>query len=251
MIHITASYFAKLTYTPPPQHPFPRLILKYNLGESNHLNAKLEMAPWDIMDIFDEIDDASEYFKTLFLQLSKDFIPSKFITVRPRDDPWMTNEVRRYIRSQHRAYKTWRRNQTAHNHNHYIQSRLATDNSKKNAQNHYYDSLTLRLLDPKTGTKEYWRLTKELYGNKVKSGIPSLLIGDKVVSSPETKCKIFNEHFIKKAKLPDNLPPLPEFNIEIDYTLNSITVTQDDVYKILKNLDTLKVSGKTESVTQF
>ncbi len=65
-----------------------RLIWKYNLGEYENLNAQLEMALWDTMDIFDEIDDASEYFKTLFLQLCKEFIPTKLITVRLRDDPW-------------------------------------------------------------------------------------------------------------------------------------------------------------------
>ena len=124
-----------------------------------------------------------------------------------------------------------------------MRSRLETDTKKTIAQNHYYQSFTQRLLDPKTGTKEYWRLTKELYGNKVKSGIPSLLIGDKVISSPEMKCKIFNDHFIKKAKLPENLPPLPDVNVETDHTLESITVTQEDVNKILKNLDTSKASG--------
>ena len=138
---------------------------------------------------------------------------------------------------------TWKKKNTKTNHNKYIQSREITDNSKNTALKTYYDTLSHRLIDPKTSAKDYWRLTKELYGNKIKTGIPSLIIGDKVISSAEEKCRIFNDHFTKKSKLPDQLPQIPNIATNTEHSLINITFTRDEVLKTLKNLDISKASG--------
>ena len=78
------------------------------------------------MEIFDEIYDSSTYFRSLFMEICERHIPTKLVTIRPRDEPWMTNEVRNKIRRRHRTYKKWKRQPTDHNFQSYSDSREAT-----------------------------------------------------------------------------------------------------------------------------
>ena len=92
-----------------------RQIWKHDLGDYIGLNETLASALWETMDIFQEIEDAADYFKQLFLDTCTDFIPTKHIPVRPADEPWITNEVRHTFRKHNRAYKKWKRNPASAN----------------------------------------------------------------------------------------------------------------------------------------
>jgi len=227
------------------QRAYPRVIWKYNLGDYLSLNEMLANAPWVTMDIFQDIDDAAGYFKSLFLDACKSFIPTKSVTIRPRDEPWMVNDVHRKIRRHTRAYKRWKINPTVVTFEQYNESCTAAEAAKQQAKEHYYTKLSSKLLDPATNAKQFWRLTKELYDTKVKRGIPPLIKDDAVYSTAESKCKLFNKHFAKKAQLPcaTDLPALPEFQLETDGSLDFISVTDAEVLKELKDLDTSKATG--------
>ena len=75
----------------------------------------------------------------------------------------------------------------------------------------YEQNIAIKLQDPTTSSKEYWHLTKMVYGNKVKCGIPSIIEAGEVFWDAETKANLFNEHFLKKSQLPDVLPDLTPF----------------------------------------
>ena len=75
--------------------------------------------------------------------------------------------------------------------------------------------------------------TKLLYRNKVKCGIPSIIDGEKVYSSTESKANLFNKHFSEKSKLPDTLPELPEFSYATNARLDHIHVDTAETKKDL------------------
>jgi len=149
-------------------------------------------------DIFQDIDDAVAYFKSLFMDTCKSFIPTKSVTIRPRDEPWMTNDVRKMLRKRGRAYKKWKNKPTNVNLEHYNETCISAEAAKHQAKEVYYTRLSNQLLNPATSTKQFWRLTKELYGTKIKSGVPPLIKDGIVHSTAESKCKLFNEHFAKR-----------------------------------------------------
>ena len=235
--------YCKVSIFQPVKTCYTREIWKYLDGNYDGLIHTLSSAPWETMDIFDEIDEAADYFKSLFLQTCKDFIPTKKITIRPKDEPWVTNNVRRNFRKRHRAYKRWRRCPTEYYYALYTLARENTELCKTQAKEFYYAGLSRRLTDPATGAKEYWKLTKELYGSKVKGGIPPLLLNGKVHSSALDKCNILNDHFAKKSQLPDQLPILPDIQTDCGHYLNHLHFTEDEVFKVIKNLDVSKASG--------
>ena len=112
----------------------------------------------------------------------------------------------------------------------------------KEAKAKYYEKIVQKLSNPHIKSKQYWHLLKSLYGTKIDSGIPSIIDGNKIISSSKEKAKLFNQHFLQKAILPDILPKLP-IAIPSEYTLQNITTSESEVKKILLSLNTNKANG--------
>ena len=89
--------------------------------------------------------------------------------------------------------------------------------------------------------KKYRRITKESYGSKVQTGIPSLIKNGVVHTSSVGKCNIFNSTFTDKAKLPAIKLALLPLVIKNEQRIEVIQRSEEDVKKILKNLSIYKV----------
>ena len=83
---------------------FKRGVWSYKKADFQGLNTTLSSAPWDTaFDVFDSIDDIVSYWSDLFLTTAKQFIPYKEVTIRPKDKPWITTVIKRFIRQRNRA----------------------------------------------------------------------------------------------------------------------------------------------------
>jgi hypothetical protein len=64
------------------------------------------MVNWSEMTAFlNDVDDMDEEFTKLFLDIARQCIPTKTITVRDYDKPWFNNEIRKEIRLRDRPRK--------------------------------------------------------------------------------------------------------------------------------------------------
>ncbi len=219
-----------------------RLIWNYKDADFTGLHTALRNAPW-MFDIFDNIDDGVDYFESLLLNTAHEYIPNKTVVIRPRDKPWFNNDVRRAFRKRDCAYNTWKRHRSPENYDTYKNLRHEANYAKALAKQVYHQKLSSKLIDPTTCPKQFWKITKQLYGNKIQSSIPPLIKNDIVYNSAQDKCNIFNETFTKKSKLPDEKPTLPTINLTTNQKIDTIYTTEDEVCKILKSLDTSKACG--------
>ena len=121
--------------------------------------------------------------------------------------------------------------------------RHEANHAKTLAKQTYYQKLSSKLTDSTTCPKQFWKITKQLYGNKIQASIPPLIKNDIVYNSAQDKCNIFNETFTKKSKLPDEKPTLPTLNLTTLQRIETIQTTEEEVCKILKSLDTSKACG--------
>jgi hypothetical protein len=55
--------------------------------------------------ILDDVDDMFEEFTKLFLDIARQCISTKTVTVRDYDKPWFNNEIRKEIRLRDRLVK--------------------------------------------------------------------------------------------------------------------------------------------------
>ena len=90
--------------------------------------------------------------------------------------------------------------------------------------------------------RKWWKTVKQVTGDKVYSGIPTLIEnGSPIIDSIE-KANIFNEYFASQCQLSDgsNDHPLPPCRYE---RLANITFFPSDIHTILINLDVNKATG--------
>ena len=221
---------------------YEREIWQYNKCDFQQLNLALLDCPWDVMDVFEDIDDMTDYFTTLYTETCKQFIPFKKVVVCPQDKPWMNNLVKQKLKCRNMWHKRWKRSGREHDLDIYRQKRLDANETMKQAKATHFQQIKNRLCSPNVGNKEYWKLIKILYGSKIDSGIPSIIEGDAVYSTSKSKCEIFNQHFANKSSLPENLPNLPPLHV-CHSTLLNIALSEEDVLKTLRTLNVSKATG--------
>ena len=234
--------FCKLQMQYTKDKPYTRQIWKYDKGNFESLTSALKMCPWQVMDIFEDIDDATEYFYKLFVDTCKEYIPTQTITINPKDKPWMTDAIKAQLKERDKWFKRWKSSNQVYYYTVFIQKRTEVNISIAEAKSSYFEKLRQKLCDPSLGSKQYWHLLKSLYGSKIDSGIPSIIDGTEVISSAKEKADLFNKHFLKKSTLPVNLPDLPVLQRGV-HSISNIDTNEDEVKDILKSLNINKASG--------
>ena len=90
-------------FSKPERQSFQRFIWRYEHGNINLLRQKAASEDWNSLQNL----DINVYAKALInkiLDLSKQCIPNKVLTIRPSDPPWMNSFIRKQIRKRKRAY---------------------------------------------------------------------------------------------------------------------------------------------------
>lgn len=81
-----------------PQHSFREIrCLAKCVTETFLLN--LEVAPWRVLDIIDDIDDRWEAWKTIFFEVCNFHAPVRRVRTRKHSLPWIDNKIRRLIKT--------------------------------------------------------------------------------------------------------------------------------------------------------
>jgi hypothetical protein len=101
------------------------------------------------------------------------------------------------------------------------------------------------LMTTNAGSKNYWKLAKQVYGNKKIMGIPSIMVDNNIISTSQEKANEFSKFFVAQQTLqPQNLNyPLPPLLLLTDKTLGSIRTSPEEIQTILKSLDISKANG--------
>ena len=96
-----------------------------------------------------------------------------------------------------------------------------------------------------TDVKRFWSVMKQLFGNKVKAGIPTLIENDTPYSTDLEKANLFADYFASQCSLPDppagySLPPVAPIT---DTILETVHFNVHDVATIMSKLNVSKASG--------
>ena len=80
------------------------------------LNNSLSTAPFSTAFlVFADIDDIIHYTYDLLSSILREHIINKVVTIRSKDKPWMSNEVRRALRFKDRAFSRYKKVPTYEN----------------------------------------------------------------------------------------------------------------------------------------
>ncbi len=103
--------YALFKFNKPNIKPFSRQIWLYDQGNYDMLRQKVLATDWTIC-VNDNISTYAEQFTDTLLCIMKQCITNKTITVRPKEPPWLTKEVKNKIKNRKRAYHKAKRTQS-------------------------------------------------------------------------------------------------------------------------------------------
>ena len=237
--------FCQLTIKYCKDKCYNREVWNYKRADFNGLNIALDNAPWNVLEIFDDVNEATDYFTKLLLDTAKEFIPFNVVKIDPRDKPWMTTQVKHAFRLRDKLHKKWKKSKSKDNWDSYRESRHHANFVKSVAKMHHYNRVGTKLSDPSTNAKEYWHLVKSLYGSKIDAGIPPLNSDDNVIADAKGKADLLNQHFASKSTLPpvNERPSLPRNIYESASQLSEVSVTEKDILDSLKTMKTASANG--------
>lgn len=82
------------------------MIKNYNLANYQGLNADLTLVNWD-EEVFntENINDIYNNFTEKYSKLIEKHVPTKTVTIRPSDKPYITTAIRKRMRQRKRIHK--------------------------------------------------------------------------------------------------------------------------------------------------
>lgn len=223
---------------------FKRIVWDFKNTDVIALNNEL-VATFRNLTLSEElnIDVSYDHWFNLFLAIVKTHIPCRCVTVRPSDKPWMSNHIKCGIRKRDRLLKSYTRNKTSDNWEKYRRQRNHITTCIRDAKQLYATKLNEKLRNRETNAKTWWKTAKSLYGNKLISSIPPLLVDGKIISEPKAKAELFNEYFISQTAIPSHISQVPHLDRFCSDSLSSIVVTEEQIYRLLECVDTTKACG--------
>ena len=137
----------------------------------------------------------------MFKSVVDEFIPAKYVTIRPKDKPWMNGCIRRAIRKRDRLFRLYSKHKNANRWERYGIQRNSVVSLIRQAKHDYYSKVNSDLGNPVTSAKKWWKLSKLLLGNKFYFPAPDLIVNGVTISEPRDKAEEFNHFFVSQSSL--------------------------------------------------
>jgi hypothetical protein len=225
---------------------YTREVWNYKKGDYQGLLQELEFIPWATgLTTFDDIDDMADYWQKSFMNACRLKIPNRMVKIKPTDKPWFNHDVKLAIRNRNRCFKRHKRTKLLTHYEDWKRSAREANFQMNLARATHKNKIKSLLMETSTGEKKYWKIAKQVYGNKKILGIPSLMVADKPITTSGEKAEHFNAYFALQQHLPPAIlnQRLPPAIFHTNERLSTIITTPTEVQKILKSLDVGKANG--------
>ena len=189
--------YRKLSVSNIAPSPYKRRIWYYNKADFVNIMKSIEIFCWH--EQLGEITCPNAQVKLLnevLLNIYSNFIPNQLKTIKPRQAPWITHAVKKFLRKKNHAYANFVKNGKPDEKLEGIQ-KMISDGAKLIEDAKKYLRKTGQILaNPGTFGKTYWSLINAVL-NKVKVPIiPPLLENGLFIADFTEKAHIFNDYFI-------------------------------------------------------
>ena len=160
----------------------------------------------------DDVNLYAKQFSDTCTLLSKveQSIPTKNVAIRPRDLPWINNNIRRLMRKRDRLFKKYKKNRNNSNYDNFKRARNDVINNLRKARKEYSDSLANKLKTSNISSQDYWKTLKSFIKPSQNVTIPPLFHENIYVADNDEKANLLNNHFVEQTVLDDHLSSLPE-----------------------------------------
>ncbi|MEW8546519.1 MAG: reverse transcriptase family protein, partial [Candidatus Thiodiazotropha sp.] len=229
---------------------FKRVVWQYKKGDFCKFNRLISSTDWEFLKD-DSIDNACDNFTSKFINLAKECIPCKEVTIRPNDKPWYDSEIRTFSRKRDRLRKKAAKSGSNQDWQNYKKLRNKVNNLKSHAKEQFYSNIESTIIEAKnTNPKQYWKLVKYfIKSNKGAEIIPPLKtaseFGDEIYSFTDLeKANTLNEYFESISNINEGNTELPNLVLKTANTLDSIYIEESEIKDVIRILEVNKACGQ-------
>ena len=238
--------FVSLNMLSIPSQSTVKQIWDYANMDTERLAQLLTYTDWDSV-IDNDIDTSTINFTQTLLTAAAETIPIKTVRTRAQDKPWVNATLKREIRKRDRLFKLAQRYRTEHHWSVWRQQRNLTTTLNRNLKENYLANQVQILLKTKKNPHDYHQILKNMLGRSKTETVPPLIGPDGIPTTNDSdKAELLGDFFAGQSQLDiDNDHPLPR-TAPVDPpppTLSNITVTEDEVLRVLNSIDPNKSTG--------
>jgi hypothetical protein len=203
-------------------------------------------------------------FSEVIVKAIKTFIPTKKITIRSTDQPWVNSYTRLLIRKKNRNYHIFKKIHSAYMSNADASPELVTrlkikrdkaqkradDSSKEStkanrrAKESFFNTVNATMHNSNISAKKKFKILTKLMKNQKTSYMPPLIQNDKIVNDPKDKSEILNDIFAAKATVTGNDDPVPELE-PLENVLTNLNTINTSPLEIAQMLRIIKQSNSS------
>ncbi len=201
---------------------------------------------WDVAFArFTDINDILDFYYEIIETGMRAHISQNYLRLRKKDKPWMTGHIRHLMMIRNRLNGVYNRTKKLEHKVERNRMRALVRKEIKIAKRRHDAGLRYTLENRSTDVKRFWSVMKQLFGNKVKAGIPTLIDNDTPFSTDSEKANLFADYFASQCSLP---APSPDYNLPpvtpiTNARLNTVQFNVHDVSTIMSKLNVTKASG--------
>ena len=222
---------------------YTREVWNFKNADMEKFRNLLSAAPWVNVMLNDDVNDGVRIWADMFLKIAEECIPHYSVTIRPKDKPWMSSDIRKAIRNRKRLFKEFKRTKENNIKAEYSECRNKIVTLIRNAKLKYENDCEQIMYNQNVGNKFFWKIMKSNIKGQTNSEIPPLHYEGRTVTDAAGKTELLNTYFSSQAKVDDKDIVLPDLPALAHTSIDDLIVEPNDVLKIIQSLNVNKASG--------
>ena len=216
------------------------IVRSFKKCEENKLLSDLQNAPWQAMDMFDNVNDKLSYWMTLFLSVVDRHAPLMKVRLKKRsqDDDWIDSELQSLMRTRNYYRKKHCKTHAQYDWDKFKAIRKEVNRRLRIAKTQHFRSICKNISHQ---PRSIWRQLNSALGRKMRDAIGEINWSGRVFVQPSDIANWFGQHFSSTKQAP---PTNLECQVQpIPTSFSFIPVLEEDVLKKLAKLDVKKATG--------
>ena len=237
--------YCKVNFRIPSPTPFERTIWHFNRANRAAIKRSMTNFPWSQhLNINTNPNWQVKTFNSIFLNIMSQFIPNEIKKFVPRDPPWITKSLKCMLNRKNRLFKNYKRHGYKEEDKvRLLAFRIECQKAVETAKLSYLTNMGNTLDNPGTSQKAYWKIINRVMNECRVPKIPPLLINKQFILDCMEKAKHFNELFSQQCKPVINSSVLPNITFLTDKRIDQITIGNDEIVTLIRNINPNKASG--------
>ena len=219
----------------------------YKLVDTKALQQDMENAPWSVINIFDDIDDAEYAFNILYNNIIKAHIPERKVKVRSNSLPWITSDIRKLMNKRYKLLEQAKRTQSEDLWREYKNARNEVTHQLRLAEALYWKNE----FGKTQNSRDFWNLVKKVKRQERKQNTigPIRDDQDNIILEDSAKATLMNDYFSTIGEyLMANLQPTQDHSsmhhiYRISPTFPELTLHHSMLLKDISIINPRKATG--------